>query len=374
VLHLMRLVYLSPVPWASFAQRPHKFVDWFHACTGAEVMWLDPYPTRFPALSDFHRAGGARGARRPQGLAPPVWLRCLQPGALPIEPLPGSGGLNGLIWRALLDAVAAFAESQPTMLVIGKPSVLALAVMKRLPACRSVYDAMDDFPAFYSGLSRLAMHCRERQLVRRVDRVLVSSSALRLRWSGVRADVQLVRNAVDRSVVPAAMSGTPRPTGPGKVFGYVGTIGAWFDWNWVIKLARARPADRVRLIGPAFAPGRSALPHNIEMLPPCNHRKALRAMQNFDVGLIPFLRNRLTASVDPIKFYEYRALGLPVLSTDFGEMSLRRHLPGTFLSHSDEDFHVPVGCALAFLPDKGQTRRFIADNTWEARFASAGIL
>ena len=45
-------------------------------------------------------------------------------------------------------------------------------------------------------------------------------------------------------------------------------------------------------------------------------------MAQFDVGLIPFLKNRLTDSVDPIKYHEYRALGLPVVSTSFGEMPM----------------------------------------------------
>ncbi len=51
-------------------------------------------------------------------------------------------------------------------------------------------------------------------------------------------------------------------------------------------------------------------------------------MAEFDVGLIPFKQNALTAAVDPIKYYEYRALALPVISTDFGEMHERGDLPG----------------------------------------------
>lgn len=37
----------------------------------------------------------------------------------------------------------------------------------------------------------------------------------------------------------------------------------------------------------------------------------------------PFLDNALTRHVDPVKFYEYRAAGLGVLSTRFGTMSAR---------------------------------------------------
>lgn len=365
----MQLVYLSPVPWASFAQRPHKFVEWFHGRTGDEVLWVDPYPTRFPSLSDFRRLGAKEGG---QQCSNPPWLRVIRPSAVPIEPLPGSGWVNALLWQRLFNELDAFASQQPTLLAIGKPSALALAVMGQFRGGRSVYDAMDDFPAFYSGLSRLAMRWRERKLVRRVSTVLASSTALKQRWSGLREDVQLVHNGLDLNVLPPPKLNDATRTQ--KVLGYVGTIATWFDWEWVIELAKARPLDVVRLIGPIFSPSPYALPENIEILPPCLHMDALRAMQNFDVGVIPFKKNDLTASVDPIKYYEYRALGLPVISTSFGEMTFRGNEQGTFLSMGVWDIDELVHEALLYRADAAETRRFAASNSWQARFAATKIM
>ncbi len=144
---MTRLIYLSPVPWASFAQRPQKFVEWFHARTGSDVIWVDPYPTRLPRLSDLRRP---RPAKALAGNARPHWLRVLKPLALPIEPLPGSGWIN-VFWRPTLCALERFALGHDTLVVAGKPSVFALAVLKRLKHARSLYDAMDEFPAFYTG-------------------------------------------------------------------------------------------------------------------------------------------------------------------------------------------------------------------------------
>lgn len=365
----MRLVYLSPVPWSSFAQRPHKFVEWFHTTHGGDVLWVDPYPTRFPLLSDIRRLG----AQDCQGYFNcPPWLKVVRPSAVPIEPLPFSGWVNSLIWRNVLKEADTFSRQQPTLLAIGKPSVLAMAVLKRYAAAVSVYDAMDDFPLFYTGLSRMAMRHREKELIGRVTHVLTSSTALKLHWDKVRSDVQLVRNGLDASVLPAPKIGSLAREK--RILGYVGTIGPWFDWEWVINLAKARPQDVVRLIGPMFASSPNALPSNIEVLPPCTHQDALRAMQMFDVGLIPFKKNELTASVDPIKFYEYRALGLPVISTDFGEMTSRRDEDGTFLSRGAEDVSGLVQSALLYTADIELVRRFTASNTWEARFATAKII
>jgi hypothetical protein len=104
----MRLVYLSAVPWESFAQRPHKFVEWFHGRTGEPVLWVDPYPTRFPHWRDLRRSRLSASAS--QHTRPPTWLTLLKPGGLPVEPLPGSGWANGLLWRGYLNAIGDFVE------------------------------------------------------------------------------------------------------------------------------------------------------------------------------------------------------------------------------------------------------------------------
>jgi hypothetical protein len=366
---LTRLVYLSPVPWSSFAQRPHKFVTWFHARKGGDVLWVDPYPTRFPRLSDIRRFGERD---EPENEAAPPWLKVIRPTAIPVEPLPGSGLVNALVWRPALREIQALGRREDCLLAIGKPSLLALAVLKQFKGCRAVYDAMDDFPAFYTGVSRWAMRRRERLLVRGVDAVLASSRAVRSRLGRIRDDVKLVHNGLDEGVLPRP--GRSPAVGERKVLGYVGTIAAWFDWEWVTALAAARPRDAVRLIGPVFSPAPAGLPGNVEMRPPCSHRAAMSAMQEFDVGLIPFKKNDVTASVDPIKYYEYRALGLPVVSTDFGEMAHRSGEEGVFLSRGPGDIAGPIERALLHQTDIESVRTFRACNTWEARFDAAHII
>ncbi len=365
----MRLVYLSPVPWTSYAQRPHKFVEWFYKATGGQVLWIDPYPTRFPLLSDFRRLGRQDTHENDSCTD---WLKVIQPSALPIEPLPWSGSLNTLIWRNAIVETVAFSRGRPTLLGIGKPSALALEVTSRLDTAVSVYDAMDDFPSFYTGFSRLAMRWRERELISRVTHVLASSTALKKRWSQVRSDVQLVANGLDASVLPAPQIG--KPSKASKILGYVGTIGPWFDWEWVIHLARMHPQDEVCLIGPIFTPSPHVLPANIMIRPPCTHLAALSAMQEFDIGLIPFQKNELTVSVDPIKYYEYRALGLPIISTNFGEMAFRGREDGTFLSHGLHDVSGLVQSALLYKAGLESVNQFVSGNTWEARFDAAKII
>jgi hypothetical protein len=180
-----------------------------------------------------------------------------------------------------------------------------------------------------------------------------------------------VRNACDVEDLPdAGVRATPagRP-----VLGYIGTIGPWFDWRLVTTLAESAPALRIRLVGPTFAGPPRPLPGNVELLPACEHRAALRTMQGFSVGLIPFRRTDLTDAVDPIKYYEYRALGLPVLSSRFGEMARREQEPGVFLVEARTGLAQQVRRALRHRDSDDAIRLFQADNSWAARFDAGRV-
>ncbi|MWK57150.1 glycosyltransferase [Pseudomonas otitidis] len=367
----MRLIYLSPMPWHSFTQRPHELVRCFHERTGEPVLWIEPYPTRFPTLNDLPRLRAAlRRSEQPLLQAPevPSWLRLVQPIAMPIEPLPGSGWLNRPLWQSVLEQVRHFAE-KPTMLGIGKPSSLALRLLREPLFQTSFYDAMDNFSEFYEGFSRRAMERRQRLTAQAVSTVLTSSSALQAQMSTLSANVMLLGNACAAERLPSGQK--RRKTMRNRpVLGYVGTIAKWFAWEIVVALAKAFPHAEVRLIGPLHTPAPMLLPPNIRISGEVSHAAAINAMADFDIGLIPFKCDALTHFVDPIKYYEYRALGLPVISTAFGEMASRRSHPGTFLLDGPEDIARAMDNALKFEEPEEQTLQFRRENSWRMRFSA----
>lgn len=367
---MKRMVYLSPVPWDSFTQRPHKFVEWFHEISEGEVLWVDPYPTRLPSLSDFSRRSAPGRLGRTES-----WLECLTVKALPVEPIPVLNVFNRYLRRELVAKINAFASLGATSLVIGKPSALALQLLKEGAFEKCIYDSMDDFPAFYSGLSKYSMQCKERAVVRNVDHVLVSSTLLMHRAKDMHptADIRLCENACAVEVLPP-VDLMCRPAS--RILGYVGTIGKWFDWELIRRLAECTNVT-VRLIGPVYTPAPFTLPANVEMLPQCSHAQAIAAMQGFDVGLIPFKITELTESVDPIKYYEYRALGLPIITSAFGEMRVHAQQEGVFsLDASDKSPHLlhTVEAALAYRFTLDDLELFRQKNSWSARFSSAALL
>ena len=340
--------------------------------THGNVLWIDPYPTRLINIHDVKHLNrdlffvGGVSAKN---------IKVISARALPIEPLPGLGKLNCLFWKDVFKEVKRFSSRAPTILGIGKPSELATQLLGYGFYEYTFYDAMDDFPAFYRGLSRKAMLKRECSIVKRVDKLIVSSIRLLKRWQH-KPNISLTRNACDVDMLPSVTESF-RPK-PNIVLGYMGTIGDWFDWDLVYSIAlQVKPEVKIRLVGPLYCKPPRDLPNNIELLPACSHEEAIAKMKSFSVGLIPFKRNQLTDSVDPIKYYEYRALGLPVLTSSFGEMQYHRDDLGVFtISHTANPcaLRSTIELALAYHPTEIEIKTFRIGNSWKARFSQNSLV
>lgn len=371
----MRIVYFSSVPWTSFPQRPHKFVEWLHVRYAADVLWIDPYPTRFPSWTDLRRLHPKWSVTFPERLDGVFsWLRILTPPALSVEPMVRLDALNGILWKKLLAEISEFLSGDDRCIIgIGKPSSLALQSLKRYPYVMSLLDAMDDYPAFYEGLAKETMTLKVNEIASRVSRILISSEALRRRFKDQKHKLTLVRNACDVDRFPSL--DPSMGDGNTSILGYIGTVGKWFDWQLVFALAKSDPSVHIRLVGPIYKSVSKPIPDNVEILPPCDHDDAIEIMQGFSVGLIPFKYTELTYAVDPIKYYEYRSLGLPVLSSRFGSMAFRDAEPGVFLmDRHDDDLASKIRSALSYRYDRKEIADFRNRNSWSIRFDESRIL
>lgn len=358
---MRRLIYFSPVASTSYAQRPHYFVrQLLEQGVVSEVLWVEPHPARLPRWGDLLRR---RSTDQTESRPPADSIHRLAVRALPIEPLPGGWALNSrTASRHALRELVAFARGEPCIIGVGRPSALAVWALETLPHRGSFFDAMDDFPAFYGSLSGRAMARREQAVARRVEWVFCSSHSLVTKFELIARRVQLVPNAYPMSELPS-----PEPVERRAAIGYVGTIARWFDWPLVVGIARALPDVPVRLVGPEFSARPRDMPGNIEVLPACPREEAVDHVKRFAVGLIPFRLTRLTASVDPIKYYEYVGLGLPVWSTAFGEMARRRDDADVSLVDRGTDWRqLYAQTGKSALPEE-RVAAFRQENDWAMR-------
>ena len=360
----MKLVYAAPVPYSSFAQRAHRFVGFCNQRMGGSTLWINPYPGRLPRFSDLRRK---RPPTQPNA-DPAVEVHC--PPSWLAEPMLSVPTLRRLAWRPTFRRVAAFVRGADWVLAIGRPSLLALELLRSTRPLASCYDAMDDFPQFHQGLAQRLNRQVEGQIARRVDRLLASSTVLQEKFRDCGLVAELVRNGVQAPQPGCAPRGKAGPT-----LGYIGTLGAWFDWPLVAHMARSLPQWRFELIGPEMSPPDASLPANVHRLGECASEAVFDRLQGFRAGLIPFKINDLTTAVDPIKYYEYRAAGLPVIATEFGEMRRRGTAQGVYLMDRNTDFAALLEAVAERSPDsKEALRKFGAENAWSARFAESAFI
>jgi hypothetical protein len=385
----MRLLYFSPVHAGSYAQRPHFMVRAWLEWGIESVLWVNPYPCRLPRWQDLRPKSGLGGQASP--LDPRV--RVLDVPALPIEPLPLGPWLNRRLlgcgaWREIEEYASGGNRHNDLLLGIGRPCDLALTALRRLRPVGSFFDAMDNFPEFHRGLSRRAMQRNEDSIAAEVDLVVASSTFLAEKFAGRGLRVELLLNAYDEidrggegergrlgdDATNSALRVSPSPSPPIPILGYLGCIGGWFDWPLVIGLAEALPQMQIELVGPCVVPPRKRPPANVRLLPACKHAETAGRLARFSAGLIPFRKDELTAGVDPIKYYDYRAAGLPVLSTSFGEMALRGSDEGVYFLDRSGNPAETISTALGDRRDAAETIRFRRDNNWNARFSRSNGL
>ena len=128
-----------------------------------------------------------------------------------------------------------------------------------------------------------------------------------------RRDALLLPNGCD----PDRFSTTSLANGPSTV-GYVGKIGRRLDLELILATAQALPGVRFVFAGPILdREYRKPLvsTSNIEVLGDVHYEGVPRLLQQFDIGWVPHRVGAGEVGGDVIKTYEYRAAGLPVLTT-----------------------------------------------------------
>ena len=366
---MLQLIYISLTRWNTYEERPHHFVRWFHYKSGGKVLWIDPYPTRLPEMGDF-----VNYKKRNQVLhiknPIPSWLNVLNVTSLPIEPIPILGNINKLFWLRTIETIQKFASKDTTIIVVGKPSKFANAVLDSLPQCFSIFDIMDSYSDFYTGIARLSAKLQEEKLTKRVNQVITSSTNLTEKWKKYRNDILLILNGIKPLPVD---SDSFKERHPQSTFGYVGSMSSWFDCDWVNNLAYTFPNETISLIGPIYSNPTKKKKKNIILYPPVSQKDALIAMRSFKIGIIPFKINNLTHYVDPVKYYEYTFCGLPTLSTSFGEMAKRTNCRGVYIVENLSQLKSQALRAKEFEFSKEELLLFANKCCWNSRFDNLDI-
>ena len=105
-------------------------------------------------------------------------------------------------------------------------------------------------------------------------------------------------------------------------------------------------------------------PANVNLLGPRSHPEINDIAARWHVGIIPFTVSVLSDAVDPIKIYEYFALGLPVVSFRMPQIE---DYPSTTTVETVEGFAKALIDHIENPPDPDELTAWLEANRWGDR-------
>jgi glycosyltransferase involved in cell wall biosynthesis len=348
---------------------------------GNRVLFIESLGLRKPQLAGRDLTRIARRLRR--GLTParrvPEGLHVLSPLVLPLHARPAVRKLNARLLPALVRREVRRLDLRAPILWAYVPQ--AEALLDTLKPSLVVYHCVDDIAA-QPGVDGASFRAAEERFARRADLVLASAPALAERMRTLNDNVLYAPNVADTAAFATALHDGPVDPAlaalPAPRVVFTGAVVATkLDVELIVDVARARRDYSFAFVGPTGMgdPGTdvSALraEPNIHLLGGRTRAQLPAVLRGADVGIIPYASNQLTASIFPMKVYEYLAAGLPVVTTalpalrDVREIATAADAPA---------FAAALDAALASNdPDARAARSAAAAaHSWDARLDEVG--
>lgn len=291
------------------------------------------------------------------------------------EPLPEGG--DPLLFQSPIDKTVAALKRLAYFKPAGKRRLFVASfphlecarwanVLKTL-GWEVLYECRDDWEEFYRvGVAPWYDSSIESYLVNNCDASLCTAVALQEKMQGYGPDkkVGLSPNALDRRFLSKENCGRTAPRSGPPVIGYFGHLtDKWFAWEMLKAVAEREPEWKFELIGHGLE-AELSLPKNMQLLGSKDHAEINRIAKRWRAAIIPFAIGRLSDAVDPIKVYEYLALGLPVVCLRMRQIE---HYPYIFPAQNAEEFRSQLQRAMAEPMDRNVIDEFLAHNRWEDR-------
>lgn len=344
---------------------------------GYRVLYVETIGLRAPMMtgSDLGRVWRrlVRGLRYPRLAEPGVWV--MSPLVFPFKHhWRIVRSINQGLMRWLLGRFVRRTGFEKPLVWTYHPFILES--VQGISARGLVYHCVDDLSAI-PGVDVTAFNREEQRLLARADVVFTTSDALQEKCQKHNAKTYYFPNVADLAHfgqareagdVPADLADIPRPR-----LGYVGVLSAYkVDFSMIYAIAHQRPGWHWVLIGEKRAGETSKDLAALARLPNV-HFLGFRAyselpsyLRGLDVATLPTLVNEYTKSMFPMKYFEYLAAGLRIVSTPL-EFTKRFHA-FTEIGSGTQDFMTAIVRQLerGRLSDS-ESADAMGDNTWDKR-------
>jgi glycosyltransferase involved in cell wall biosynthesis len=251
-----------------------------------------------------------------------------------------------------------------------------LDALQELTFNKVVYHCVDDLAAL-PGIDADAFRNEERKLLARAEIVFTTSSTLYERCIQQNqrvfnfpnvVDIEHFSSAHDAGELPPEYASIPEPR-----IGYVGVLSDFkVNFELILDVAKRKPDWHWVFIGEEREGQASKLVTQLRTLPNVHFLgfKPYSQLPNYlrfiQVGALPSQLNEYTRSMFPMKYFEYLAAGLPIVSTslDFTQT----HSAGIEIAIDPDQFVIGIGKQLQHGKfSRAESLRLVGENTWRIR-------
>lgn len=249
-------------------------------------------------------------------------------------------------------------------------------VIKKINYSKVIYHNVDDISAV-PGVNKQAFLDVELQFLKQCSVVFTTTLTLKNRCDEHHDNVIFYPNVVDfkhfsqaqvKTNINKSLVNYPNPR-----LIYHGVLSDFkLDFKLLLESAKLKPQWQWFFIGEEREGQQNQTLFELNNLPNTHFCgfKSYDELPNYlagmDVGLLPTKRNEYTKSMFPMKYFEYIAAGLPVVSTPLS-FSLNQNA-GMEIAETPEEFVAAIETQLS----RGRltykdTQKFVGDNTWKKR-------
>lgn len=241
----------------------------------------------------------------------------------------------------------------------------------------TVYHCVDDLAAI-PGIDAAAFNAEEQRLLQHCQVVFTTSTSLADKCSAHHPRVHNFPNVVDvdhfaqawrkDTPLPADLAAIPQPR-----LAYVGALSDFkVDFELLDALAAANPQWSIVLIGDEREGQHNATlarmiqRQNVHLLGHRPYAELPSYLRGMSVGLLPTLVNAYTHSMFPMKYFEYLAAGLPVVTTPLAFTLNKQHV-FVGVAIDTADFTDKIRNVLVAYVSPVELSASVEDNTWQSR-------
>jgi len=242
---------------------------------------------------------------------------------------------------------------------------------------RLVYHCVDDLSAV-PGVNAKSFRASEIELFKQADVVFTTATSLQEEAKKYNSNSYYFSNVVDeahfsqvnnRNILPEVLRNISEPR-----IVYHGALSSYkIDFELMTNVARLHPEWQFVIIGSEpegqrdhHLMGFGALP-NVTLLGYVSYQNLPEYLSYMQVGILPTLINKYTNGMFPMKFYEYIAAALPIVSTHIRALN---QVNGSVVEFGDSPQEFAAAIHRQLMRGKlnqAEQSSAIGDNTWEKR-------